>query len=148
MGARGGENDRGNEEDFQQYELFATYRLPGTVALGSDLLFGYYLEGTAGWLRGAGETGFVGGFGPGAYLHSPGTGLGLWVGINPTLVSRHLYGKEDLGGAFHFTSHIELSYDLSQRWSLGFRFHHMSNNDFYQENPGIDMFMLQAAYRF
>ena len=148
VGLRAGINDSRNEEDFEQYEGFALYRLPWNRQIASDWTLGTYFEFNAGALTGGGDTGFVGSAGPGINLQTPGKRLMLWAGINPTLISKETFGDEQLGGPFQFTSHIGLSFAIHERISIGYRLQHMSNAGIYNKNPGINLHMLELAYYF
>jgi hypothetical protein len=86
--------------------------------------------------------------GPGLTLLSPAKTLSLLAGINPTVISEDAIGDEDLGGPLQFTSHIGLSYTVQQRFSIGYRFQHMSNAGIYSSNPGVNMHMLEIGYHF
>ena len=147
LGLRVGFNDDRNDEDFEQYEGFSTWNLPWDWRWDSGWAVGTYLEANAGVLTADGETGFVGSVGPGliiSYLEV----VEIPLGINPTIISKHDYGDEDLGGAFQFTSHIGLNVVFYDHYSLGYRLQHMSNAGFYDHNPGVNMHMIQLSYRF
>lgn len=147
LGLRAGISDNRNDEDFEQYEGFTTWSLPWSWQWDSGLALDTYLEANAGVLTADGETGFVGSVGPGLYI-SIYEVVGISLGINPTLISKHDYGDEELGGAFNFTSHIGLNVVFYEHYSLGYRLQHMSNAGFYEHNPGVNMHMLAAEYRF
>ncbi len=56
IGLRGGVNDSRNDEDFEQYEGFSTWKLPWFRQWDSGWTLGAYLEANAGVLRGGGES--------------------------------------------------------------------------------------------
>ena len=144
---RGGINDNRNEEDFEQYEGFATWNLPWSWQWDSGWALGTYIEANAGVLTADGESGFVGSVGPGLYI-SIKEMVELSMGINPTVISKDEFGDEELGGPFQFTSHIGLNIIFMHHYSLGYRLQHMSNAGFYDHNPGVNMHMLEVEYRF
>jgi hypothetical protein len=155
IGLRGGINDNRNEEDFEQYEGFATWNLPWSWQWDSGWALGTYIEANAGVLTADGESGFVGSVGPGLYI-SIKEMVELSMGINPTVISKDEFGDEELGGPFQFTSHIGLNFTshiglnvvFYDHYSLGYRLQHMSNAGFYDHNPGVNMHMLEVEYRF
>jgi len=148
LGLRAGIDDGRNDEDLTQFEAFALYYLPWNWKLGSDWQLASVVEMNAGALHGGGDTAFVGSVGPGLTLLSPAKTLSLLAGINPTVISEDAIGDEDLGGPLQFTSHIGLSYTVQQRFSIGYRFQHMSNAGIYSSNPGVNMHMLEIGYHF
>jgi hypothetical protein len=147
LGFRGGVTASNHlEEDLQQYEVFAVYRLPWSWQWSSGLRLDTRLEITAGALTGGGDTGFVGSIGPDFVLTKAGVAVG--IGISPTLLSRSEFGVEDVGGTFHFTSHIRIGYRLTDHWEFSYRFQHMSNAGIEEPNPGVDLHTLQLGYHF
>ena len=148
FGLRGGISDHRNDEDFQQNETFATWRLPWFRQWDSGWTLGTYLDANAGMLRGGGATAFVGSFGPGIYVTGMKGKIDVAMGINPTIISRHEFGDEDLGGPIQFTSHIDLNFNLVRHFTFGYRLQHMSNAVIYDENPGLNLHMIGIGYRF
>ena len=148
IGLRGGVNDNRNDEDFHQFESFMTWSLPWGRNWDSGWSLGTYLEANAGLLRGGQESAFVGSIGPGICFTILKEIVDISMGINPTIISRHKFGDENLGGPIEFTSHIGLNFNLGRRFSIGYRLQHMSNAVLYKHNPGLNMHMLEAGYRF
>jgi hypothetical protein len=148
VGLRGGINDNRNAENFEQYEGFATWRLPWSRRWDSGWMLGTYLETNAGVLRGSGESAFVGSIGPGIYIKGLKEILEISMGINPTIISKHKFGDENLGGPIEFTSHIGLNLNFTRHFTIGYRLQHMSNAGLYKHNPGINMHMIEVGYRF
>ena len=56
-----------------------------------------------------------------------------------TIISKHEFGDEDLGGPAQFTSHISINYSFAKPLAIGYRFQHMSNFVFYDTNPGLNL---------
>lgn len=148
IGLRGGISDNRNEEDFRQYEGFGSLNLPWSWKLGSDWTLATYLEANAGILMGGGESAFVGSIGPGLYFTGLRDSIGIYLGVNPTVISRHEFGDDDLGGPFQFTSHIGIDLNIARHFAVGYRLQHMSNFVFYDSNPGLNLHMIEVAYRF
>ncbi len=148
IGLRGGVNDNGNDEDFRQYEGFATWLLPWSHQWDVGWTLGTYFETNAGILTGGGTSAFVGAIGPGIYLSGLEGILEISLGINPTIISKHKFGDEKLGGPIQFTSHIGLNFIFADRVHLGYRLQHMSNAILYEHNPGLNTHMIELGYRF
>jgi Lipid A 3-O-deacylase (PagL) len=148
IGLRVGISDNRNDEDFRQYEGFASLNLPWSWSLGSDWTLATYLEVNAGILNGGGESAFVGSIGPGLYFAGLRDRVGIYLGVNPSVISRHNFGDDDLGGPFQFTSHIGIDFNVTPHFAVGYRLQHMSNFVFYDSNPGLNLHMIEAAYRF
>jgi lipid A 3-O-deacylase len=70
------------------------------------------------------------------------------MGINPTVISKHKFGDENLGGPIQFTSHIGLNFIFNHHYSMGCRLQHMSNGVLYEHNPGVNTYMIEVGYRF
>jgi hypothetical protein len=148
LGLRGGISDNRNDEDFNQYEGFATWNLPWSWDLGANWTLTTYLEANAGLLRGGGDAAFVGSIGPGPYFTGLKDKISIYLGVNPTIISRHEFGDEDLGGPFQFTSHIGIDFNFAQHFAIGYRLQHMSNFIFYDENPGLNLHLIEIGYLF
>jgi hypothetical protein len=148
IGLRAGVNDNRNDEDFKQYEGFTTWKLPWSRQWDSGWTLGSYLEATGGVLRGGGESAFVGSIGPGIYFTHFNEKIDISMGINPTIISKHKFGDENFGGAIEFTSHIGLNINFARHCTLGYRLQHMSNGGLYENNPGLNMHMIELGYRF
>ena len=148
VGLRGGVNDHRNDEDFEQYEAFTTWNLPWAWQWDAGWKIGTYLEANAGALSGGGETAFVGSIGPCLYITGIREMIEISLGINPTIISKHKFGDENLGGPFQFTDHIGLNIYIADHYSIGYRLQHMSNLVFYEHNPGVNMHMIGLGYRF
>ena len=148
FGLRGGISDKRNHEDFRQYEAFAALNLPGSWKLGSDWTLAPYLEANAGILIGGGASAFVGSIGPGLSFTGLRDRISICLGVNPTIIGGREFGADDLGGPFQFTSHIGIDFNITRHFAAGYRLQHMSNFVFYDSNPGLNLHMIEAAYRF
>lgn len=149
-GLRVGQSFNGGDEDFNQYDVSATYGLPWSWQWGAAVQVDTNLAAAAGILDGGGDTGVVGSVGF-EFVFSRARGkcpLELRAGSALTLISAHKYGDEDLGGPVQFTHHISLHYWFLENLSALARVQHMSNAEIYSKNPGLDMMMLGLIYRF
>ena len=148
LGLRVGVSDSRNQEDYKQYEGFAAWNLPWSWKLGSDWTLASYLEANAGILNGGGDSVFVGSIGPGLYFTGLRDKISIYLGVNPTIITGHEFGDDDLGGPFQFTSHIGIDFSIASHFAVGYRLQHMSNFVFYDSNPGLNLHMIEGAYRF
>ena len=148
IGLRGGVNDDRNEEDFEQYEGFTIWSLPWSHQWDFGWSLGTYLEANAGILSGGGTSAFVGAIGPGIYITGMEGIVEIAMGINPTIISKHKFGDENLGGPIQFTSHIGLKFIFNHHYGIGYRLQHMSNGVLYEHNPGLNTHMIEVGYQF
>jgi hypothetical protein len=115
---------------------------------GTSLLFDAKITARSHDDLGQIDTGLVVSVGPGLSLTSPRKRLLLGVGVNPSLVSKTEYGREDIGGPFQFTLYAGLSWIFYRGWSVDYRYQHMSNAGIYSQNPGINQHMFGLSYNF
>ncbi len=150
IGLRGGVGINGskNDEDFKQYEGFTTWTRPWSRRRNSGWTIGTYIEANAGVLRGGGTSAFVGSIGPGIYIKGLEDILEIYMGINPTIISKHKFGDENLGGPIAFTFHVGINFIFAKHYNIGYRLQHMSNGGLYEDNPGLNMHMIILGYRF
>lgn len=147
-GVRGGIDDRLNNEDFGQAEAFATWSLPWSHRWSSGWSLTTALEASVGALWAAGDEAFIGTVGPGVALAPANGGVEFSLGFNPTWISRHVFGDTDLGGPIAFSTHVGVAVSVVRHLAIGYRFQHTSNANIYSSNPGIDVHMIEMAYRF
>jgi lipid A 3-O-deacylase len=148
IGLRGGVNDDRNDEDFEQYEGFTIWSLPWSHQWDFGWTLGTYLEANAGILNGGGTSAFAGALGPGIYLAGLEGIVEISIGINPTIISKHKFGDENLGGPIQFTTHVGLNFIFATHVHIGYRLQHMSNAIIYEHNPGLNTHMIELGYRF
>jgi lipid A 3-O-deacylase len=79
---------------------------------------------------------------------SPGQGFAIMVGVYPTYIGLSKFGTEDFGESFQFTSEIGVSLNFCNRWTVGYRFQHMSNAGISNENPGLNTHTVELGFRF
>lgn len=148
IGVRGGGSDGKNSEDFSFIEIFARGMLPWSWSPSDRWRLDSYLEAGLGALDDGGKTGLVASIGPLAVLSRADSRWQLELGVKPTWLSKDRFGRDDLGGHFHFTSHIGMNYRFSPRLRLGYRFQHTSNANITDTNPGLDVHLLMVDWRF
>lgn len=137
-----------DDDDFVQYELYVLQPLPWRWQLGTDWRLLSELNASIGGLSAEGDRGALLTLGPALALSRTGATWTVRGGISPTLLSDDVFGNKDLGGDFHFTSHIGIDWRFAGGWTLGYRYSHMSNGDFEDPNPGLDVHALQVSGTF
>ena len=135
-------------DPFLQSEIYSAWEVPWECDVGKQWRFMPKLEMSLGGLTGHGESGFVGTLGPVVVLRPKDAPVYLEGGFRPTVLSREVFGDRDLGSHFQFTSHLGLGWDLSDRWTLSYRFQHTSNAGLGHANPGLNMNLVGLGYRF
>lgn len=148
VGLRYGMSASSFDDLFWQLEPDVRWALPWEAGLGDDWRLDLHLSLTAGWLASRGNHGFSGSVGPLLGLGRKGLPLRFEGGLSPTLIGRHVFGKDDFGSHLQFTSHAALLVDFWDHWSVGYRFQHMSNAGLGDPNPGLNEHALQVFFRF
>ena len=147
IGARGGMEATGSDEQYQVGELYLLRNLPwrAETTLGSVLT---RLDLSASYLEGADDDeGFLVGVG-GNLVWLPGNGpVELEVGFRPAWLSDDVYDEDDYGGALQFLSHAGVALRLD-RFVIGYRYQHMSNAGIYNENDGLNLHLFGLGGRF
>jgi|HubBroStandDraft_2_1064218.scaffolds.fasta_scaffold371398_1 lipid A 3-O-deacylase len=148
VGVRGGSSFEGNAGYFRQADIFAGGNLPWQWDSYFGLSFKPRVEASAGCLSGGSKDGFVGTLGPVIELREGEFPVTLEGGVSPTLLSRYNFSERNLGGRFEFTDHLGLDWRITKYFTAGWRYQHMSNAGIYKHNPGLNLQMLSASYRF
>lgn len=147
-GFRTGFSATSRNDNFWQYEAFATHNLRWRWQSDSGWYLQTRLDLSAGALYGRGQTGFVGTVGPSLVFGKGDFPLTFEVGSSPTLLSRDEFENVNFGVPFQFTSHAGLGCRIYKQLSAGYRFQHMSNASISEHNPGLDLHMFEISYRF
>jgi hypothetical protein len=135
---------------FNQFDIGLNRRLPWSWQLWETLKVDTSFTATVGVLEGGGDIGALGSSGL-EFTFSRLSGrspITIRAGSAVTLISEHRYGGENLGGPIQFTSHIGMHYQLVEHLNAVARYQHMSNASQYEDNPGIDMVMLELVLWF
>ena len=148
VGVRAGYAGQSETDTFRQAEAFAIWKLPWRWQLGGAWQLQTRLDVSAGWLRGNDADAFVATGGIGLLLDRERFPLALDLGCSPTVMSRDNFGGRDFGMPLQFTSHAGLAWNLGKHFSLGYRYQHMSNAHLSSHNPGLNLNMFSASYRF
>ena len=147
IGAQGGASFNSKDESFTQYEALLNYRLPWRWGIADGFDLGMRVTSTAGVLDGGGESGGIGTLGL-AFVFPDGRDFQVRVGSAATYMTKDVYGDEDLGTHFQFTSHLAVSYRFWDELSARVRVQHMSNAGLSDDNPGVNMLLFGLHYAF
>jgi len=135
-------------KQFQQEEAFADFDLPWQWNFYSDWRLQPRIDVSAGCLSGQDQSAFVGSAGPLLELRRRNFPLALEAGASPTLITRDQFEETNFGDRFEFTSHIALTWYITDHVAVGCRFQHMSNAGMATPNPGLNVGMLEFSYHF
>lgn len=136
-------------EEFREYDVAATFRLPWAWYSRSGWGGGLRLMSGAGILNGAGENALVVSFIPLLTFGSKDGRFTLDMGAGGAFLSRRHFGEQDFGGYFQFALTAGLSIPLFWKLGAGYRFLHYSDAAIYgPHNTGVDFHMLEIIYRF
>lgn len=134
--------------NFRLYDVAAAFRLPWKWSLGET---GWRLETrvitSAGAISGAGETGFVATVVPTLALAS--RTLTLDGGAGPGFFSNYKFGDQNFGGPVQIVATAGIGANIFSHSYVGFRLQHFSDANLYgQSSLGVDMYLVEIAYRF
>ena len=146
VGIRGGASFLDNDESFTQFEAFVHYGLPWRWQFDSGWSVATEVGATLGVLEGGGDSAAIGTIIPNLALNKD--WFTLRLGVGPTLLTDDQFGDEDFGTQFQFTSFLSLDFNVSPSLAIGYRIQHMSNAGIDDENPGLNLNMLQLSYTY
>jgi hypothetical protein len=141
---------RDSFEDFQQYDVAVAARLPWSWYSESGWGVGTRAMASVGALTAAGDTAFLTTFVPGIFAGPRDSVLSVDLGAGVALLSRREFGRQDFGGIFQFalTLGLTLPVPFTERFGIGYRFHHLSDAGLYDGGKGVDVHMLEITYKF
>jgi len=151
IGVRGGFSATSRNNEFHQYEAFATFGLPWSVRADSGWGVAMQANVSAGTLHAAGDYGFIGTLGPGIIIDRSGQGLGLQLGGDLCFLSKYTFRNVDFNGNPLFLGHIGLLYRFAGGPGISYRFQHMSNGGLGRHgdiNTGLDLHMFGVSWNF
>jgi hypothetical protein len=147
-GFRGGLSPDTGIHRFQQVEAFGRWNLPWHWKIYSACYVRPDLDISAGSIWNQNGGGFVGTLGPVLELHLGKFPIEMELGSSPSVLSRNNFGQMNFGDRFQFTSHIGVQWEITRRITIGWRYQHMSNAGIAHPNPGLNMEMFSAGFRF
>lgn len=148
FGTRVGTTAGGNNGDFEQYDIFGSFKLPWGTDLGDGWQLETGLDVTLAIQDGEGESGGKGSVAGEVYFFSPARKVSLIAGLGVGLLEKEVYGEIDYAGPVFFLFNGGLNYWFNQSFSLGYRFHHESNGSIYDKNPSLNMHQLELRLHF
>jgi hypothetical protein len=133
---------------FHQYDAFFNYGLPWSMRNDEGWGLAMQLNGSAGALHAGGETGFIGGIGPGVIFDKAGgQGVAIDLGGDANFLSQDHFGRVDLDGHVLWDGHIGIRYRFAAGPGIGYQFQHMSNGGLNGHiNTGLDLHLLVLTW--
>jgi hypothetical protein len=136
-------------ENFHEYDLWATVRLPWQHYGESGWGVGTRLLGSAGLLKGAGQGALALSIVPVLALGSEDRRFALDFGIGLALLSRSQFGTQEFGGLLQGALTLGVTMPLYRRLGVGYRFMHYSDAGIYgHDTIGADLHTVEFSYRF
>ena len=148
VGVRSGVGETGTGFDMKQYEMYGLYRLPWGHRFSPNIALTTRLDGTFGGLEHQEETGLIATLSPTIAMGLAHDRISLNGGVGAALLSERRFEKINFGGNFQFRLHAGADVNVARRISAGYRFQHMSNANTFETNPGLNLHMVEFAYRF
>jgi hypothetical protein len=133
--------------EFDEAEGFALWQLPWRWDWRAGWRLDTLLDTAAGWL-GDGKDAAKIAVGPELVLRRKKLPVFIEAGFSPSVLTRHEFVTKDFGSLIQFTSNAGIGVDLGAHFRLDYRFEHMSNGGFTHPNPGLNLHMVGASYRF
>ncbi|HKK18792.1 MAG TPA: acyloxyacyl hydrolase [Opitutales bacterium] len=140
--------DAENRVDVKSYELIAILESPWSWSANDHFEIDLGFEFGLGALDGEGETGLLAHVGPSLEFEFGDFPLEFIISSGPALLSEHEFDNLDLGGSFQFMSAVGFDFEVSEEWTLGYRWLHISNAGLHDENPGMNLHALSLFYEF
>lgn len=140
--------DAENRANVQSYELISTLETPWSWSTSDRIELDLSIEFGLGALDGKGEMGLLAHVGPSVEIKFGELPLELIISSGPALLSEDEFDQLDLGGSFQFTSAVGFDIEVSEDWTLGYRYLHISNAGLHDVNPGMDLHALSLFYAF
>ena len=149
LGARAGYMLSGSmDTSFNLYEAVGSFGLPWSYASGSGWSFTSAIEITAGNLRAAQDNGFIASAGPAIVVAIPQGWISFVLSVRGAYLNDYQFGGEDLGGNFIFVDELGIELSIYSGLKAGYRIQHMSNAGIYDNNPGLEMHVIELKYHF
>jgi hypothetical protein len=136
-------------EEFEEYDLAATFGLPWQRYSSSGRGVGTQLMASAGIMRNGGDTGLVASLIPMVALGSEDRRFFIDAGAGVALLSKYEFGTQDYGGPFQFALTAGIGFPVHKRLGLGYRFLHYSDAGVNgPDTIGADFHMIEFRYSF
>jgi lipid A 3-O-deacylase PagL len=136
-------------EHFHQYDVLAIFGLPWEWYGPSGWGIGTRLQVSAGALRAAGKTGFIGAILPAIAFGKKDGWFSIEGGGGGALLSDYRFGSQNLGGPFQFVWNMGVRAAVFRGIGVGYWFQHLSDATIYGGNgSGVDLHMVELTYRY
>lgn len=137
------------QEDYQQYDVAATFRMPWTWYYSSGWGFSTRLIASGGVLKGASGQAFITTLVPVVAFGRKDERISIDMGGGGALMSSYKFGMQNFGGPFQFVWTFGLNFKVYGPVGLGYHFQHYSDATIYgSDSRGVDLHMFELAYRF
>lgn len=137
------------QEDFQQYDVAATFRMPWTWYYSSGWGFSTRLIASGGALKGANDQAFITTLVPVVALGRKDERISIDMGGGGAFMSSYKFGAQTFGGPFQLVWTFGLNFRVYGPVGLGYHFQHYSDATIYgSDSRGVDLHMFELAYRF
>ncbi|SMC24456.1 Lipid A 3-O-deacylase (PagL) [Desulfacinum hydrothermale DSM 13146] len=146
MAVRSGFTAIKKEETFHIQDLVAFHTLPWDWTWKDGWYLNTFWEIHFGLLSAAGEDRVLFSTGPALSLQTPWKRVSIVFGLRPAFLEDHVFGRENVGGAFQFTEDLGVDLELLKGLSVGYRFQHLSNAGIYEHNPGLDFHVFEVRW--
>ena len=140
--------DADSDVNLNSYEVVVPIETPWEWQISESVELELGIEGSAGILDGEGESGGIFTLGFVLEIDCDNAPITLKIATGPSLITEDEFADFDLGGNFQFTSSVGVALDLSEIWSVEYRFQHISNAGLEDQNPGLNMHAISAIYDF
>ncbi|MDA8137678.1 MAG: acyloxyacyl hydrolase [Desulfobacteraceae bacterium] len=136
-------------EEFREYDLAATFRLPWSRYSATGWGVGTGLMVGLGALCSSGEAGLALSLLPLAVFGHRDGGVSLDLGAGGAALSRYQFGEQDFGSPFQFALTAGLSVPIFRHVGVGYRFLHYSDAGLNgADTTGADLHMVELLYLF
>jgi lipid A 3-O-deacylase len=133
---------------FDQAEAVADFSLPCRWDLGRSWELKPRLELCLGSFGNDHVTAVIGSMGSILSLAPANSPVALELGVSATGLSECEFETRGIGSRFQIRSLFGLSWHIDKHVRVGYHFQHMSNGGLADENQGVNMHTISAAYRF
>jgi hypothetical protein len=149
LGFRAGFSMSGSlEKTFNLYEAIGSVALPWSYTWESGWLLTTGVDITAGIQRAVQDNGFIASAGPAIAVTIPPGWMSFLAAVRVAYLDDYQFGEVDLGGRFNFVEELGVEFSIYSGLKAGYRLRHMSNAGIYDNNPGLNMHIIELRYRF
>lgn len=148
LGGQAGWPISGEDEDFNKYSAFGKVKLPWTLGPDASVHIVFKWDLTLGALDGEGDSSFIGTTGPSLTIGKSGGLFSVDFGGHIAYLDKYEIGYSNFGGNVQFIAYGGVNLHITDRLFIGYRIDHMSNAKIYDENPSLNLHMVQLGFQF